>query len=49
MECGIFVATVQMTPEGAGCVANLDVMLWLIVVYMLDLFENDANLNKFSG
>lgn len=32
MECGIFVATVQMTPEGAGCVANLDVMLCLIVV-----------------
>ena len=32
MECGIFVATVQMTPEGAECVANLDVMLCLIVV-----------------
>lgn len=27
-----FVATLQMTPEGAGCVANLDVMLCLIVV-----------------
>ena len=24
MECGIFVATVQMTPEGAGCDANLN-------------------------